>query len=264
MGFDPERYWNDRHAKTSGLAGVGYLGLRGLNPWMYRVRQRVFARVVRGTGIDVGGARILDAGSGTGFYLNQWRRLGARDLTGSDFSDVARERLRGDFPGVPIEALDIGSEDTTRIDALGQFDLVSVMDVLYHLVDDAVYARALRNLGRLLRPGGRLIFTENFLQAAPRVGNDWHTSRTLTEIEQACATGGLTLESRRPWFMLMNDPVDSSSRAHKRAWWAVRKASEKIPGAGYALGAALYPAEVVLTKAARESPTSEIAVAKLS
>lgn len=31
--FDPAAYWNDRHHKTEGLDGVGYLGLGPFNDW---------------------------------------------------------------------------------------------------------------------------------------------------------------------------------------------------------------------------------------
>ncbi len=262
MRFDAASYWNERHDRTSGLHGVGYLGLGGLNEWMYRVRKRVFRRVVKSTGVDVKGARILDVGTGTGFYLDRWRELGATDVTGADFSLTACERLRAEYPGTTIENLDIGTQDAATIEQLGKFDLISVMDVFYHLVDDAVYRRAFGNLERLLKPGGKLIFTENFLQSTRRTGNDWHVSRTLTEIEEHTQRSQLHLQSRRPWFIALNDPVDSAIPAHHRAWWVIRKLSEKIPGAGWAIGASLYPAEVLLTKVLKESPTTEIAVAQ--
>ncbi len=260
--FDPRRYWNDRHEQTRGLDGVGFLGLRGLNDWMYRVRRRVFARAVRQTGIEVGPARVLDVGSGTGFYLERWRELGTSELIGSDFSDVAVERLRGDFPGVRIESLDITTEDPASLEPLGTFDLISVMDVLYHVVDDAAYARAFANLARLLRRGGRLVFTENFLHARSELNHAWHTSRTLEAIETHLRSAGLFIERRQPWFVLMNEPVDSDSRLHARAWWVMRKMSEKVPGAGFAIGAGLYAPEVVLTRLLSEGPSSEIAIAR--
>lgn len=261
MSFDPRAYWNERHDRTTGLGGVGYLGLGGLNEWMYRVRRRVFRRVVRAAGVNVAGARILDVGTGTGFYLDRWKELGATNVVGADFSQTACERLRAHYPGVRIEVLDIATFDEAQLQALGQFDLISVMDVFYHLVDDALYARAFENLSRLLAPGGRLIFTENFLQAAPRTSNPWHVCRTLNEIDGHVRQAGLHLLERRPWFVALNDPVDSTSAAHQKAWWAARKLAEKVPGAGWALGATLYPAEVLLTKLLRESPTTEIAVA---
>lgn len=262
MEFDPRRYWNERHEQTSGLDGVGFLGLRGLNEWMYRVRRRVFARAVRQTGIEVGPARVLDVGSGTGFYLERWRELGASELIGSDFSDVAVERLREAYPGVRVESLDITTSDPSSLEPLGTFDLISVMDVLYHVVEDGAYQRAFTNLARLLRRGGRLVFTENFLHERSKLNHAWHTSRTLESIESCVRDAGMFIERRRPWFVLMNEPVDSPSRVHARAWWLMRKMSEKVPGAGFAIGAGLFAPEVVLTRVLGEGPSSEIAIAR--
>ncbi len=260
--FDPLRYWEDRHQAAVGLSGVGYLGLKGYNEWMYRVRKRVFRRVLRPYAERLRAARVLDVGSGTGFYLSEWTRLKVGALTGCDFSTVALERLRAAFPALSIEHLDITTEDTGALDRLGRFDFVSIIDVLYHIVDDALYARAFQNLARLLAPGGVLVFTENFLQRTPRGGNAWQILRELREIEAAAARAELRITSRVPWFMLMNGPVDTDSRILKGGWWAIQKISGRSRIAGFAMGAAMYPAEVLLTKAFAESPTSEIALAE--
>ena len=46
-GFDPKNYWEQRLATSTGLEGVGYLGLgQPFNEWMYRVRRWNFKRFV--------------------------------------------------------------------------------------------------------------------------------------------------------------------------------------------------------------------------
>src|SRR4051794_9078605 len=107
--FDPERYWSDRLSQTFSLGGVGWLGLgESFNRWMYAVRRRVFARTLRGR--VESHARVLDVGSGTGFYVALWRELGVKDVTGSDLTNVAVERLEDRFPGLRFEQLDISAE----------------------------------------------------------------------------------------------------------------------------------------------------------
>ena len=49
------------------------------------------------------------------------------------------------------------------------------MDVLFHIVDDDGYVRAIANLHSLLRPGGMLILTENL------VHGDWHRGEHQVE-----------------------------------------------------------------------------------
>ena len=98
--FDNKEYWESRLREHYSLAGVGYLRLgRRYNEWMYRVRGAVFDRVVAriGTGhagtAPWHGTKVLDIGSGTGFYVDRWLRLGA-DVTGLDLTDVAVSELQ--------------------------------------------------------------------------------------------------------------------------------------------------------------------------
>lgn len=258
--LDSRTYWDERHSRTSGLSGVGYLGLRGYNDWMYRVRRHVFRRVLRPYQDRLRGARLLDVGSGTGFYMREWMRHPIREIVGADFSAVAVDRLVESFPGVRIEVLDIATSDTAPVEALGRFDFISAMDVLFHIVDDARYESAFWNLATLLEPDGFLLFTENFLHA-PRSGSAWQTSRTLVEVVAALSSAGMRIATRMPLFVLMNNPIDSSSSLLRRGWSLIQKLSTRSWLAGSVLGAAMYPAELLLVRALKESPTTEIAVA---
>ena len=108
--FDAEGYWSDRLEQTFTLGGVGWLGLgQPFNRWMYAVRRRVFRRAIRGR-LNLQRARVLDVGSGTGFHVLLWRELGANEVTGSDLTRVAVERLRSRFPGVRFDQVDISSK----------------------------------------------------------------------------------------------------------------------------------------------------------
>lgn len=260
--FDPAAYWNDRHHKTEGLDGVGYLGLGPFNDWMYRVRSRVFRRILRPLSAQIRGARVLDVGSGTGFYLERWEQLGAQEIWGLDISAVAVERLAARFPRAKLRCLDVTQATPEELAKLGRFDFVSVMDVLYHVVDDAAYERAFQNLATLVAPGGHLVFSENFLQHTARQGNAWQVSREREVIESVLERSGFTLLGRQPWFVLMNNPLDSDSRALHAYWWGLQQAVRRSTMLGQALGASLFPLEVVLTKVLKESPTSEIALAQ--
>ncbi|WP_190318373.1 methyltransferase domain-containing protein [Nocardiopsis listeri] len=77
--------------------GVGRRALgRPFSRWTYRVREEVFLREVGR--LEPRGARALDAGGGTGFYVDPWGRLGADVVTGCDMSHAAVGRLRGRPP----------------------------------------------------------------------------------------------------------------------------------------------------------------------
>jgi SAM-dependent methyltransferase len=251
-------YWEERLRGDYSLGGVGYQGLgEAFNRWGYRARRRVFRRVVRE--FVAPGARVLDVGSGTGFYLALWRELGAGSITGSDLTKVAVERLAERNPGVEAVRLDIGDEE---IDLPAQsFDAVSAMDVLFHITDDVRFARALANAARLLHPGGVLVFSDLFVHGAP-----WRAPhqaiRSLEEVRAAVAAAGLREEVRRPMLVLLNAPVDTRSRAARAAWWMLRTAALRGEAAGWLAGAAAYPLEVALAGTLREGPSTEIMVCR--
>src|ERR1043166_8271428 len=109
------------------------------------------------------GREVLDVGSGTGFYVDRWLRLGAR-VTGLDLTEIAVAELSRAFPAARFLRADIGASLDGVPLAPGWFDAVSAFDVLFHIVDDAQYARAFENIPSLLRPGGWFLGPENFLR----------------------------------------------------------------------------------------------------
>ena len=270
-GFETREYWERRLRDHFSLEGVGYLRLgRRYNEWMYRVRGEVFDAVtseLAASGLGppgrTGPARVLDVGSGTGFYVDRWLRRGA-DVTGVDLTDVAVEGLRGRFPSARFVRADIGDPlaDPLRREA-GRFDAISAFDVLFHIVDDAQYARALANIAALLRPGGWFLWSDNFIHQ-PTVRVAHQVSRSLAEIEAALAGAGLEVVARRPMFVLMNYPADTRSRLARLAWTAMLAPAMLSDRLGGWLGALLYRLERRLVATKRESPSTELMVCRRS
>src|SRR6185503_13304885 len=134
--------------------------------------------------------RVLDIGSGTGFYVDRWHELGIHALTGSDLTEVAVENLRRKHPGDMFVRFDVGG-DAHPFDG-ARFDVVSMMDVLYHVVDDARFRKAFATVFDLLAPGGHLMFSENFLHGdAVRIPHQ--ASRSLAEIERVVTDAGFEI-----------------------------------------------------------------------
>ena len=151
--FDAASYWENRLRGNVALEKIGYLGLgRQYNQWLYRVRKTVFRRTVKSLNVDLGKSSVLDVGSGSGFYIQQWKSLGAKEIVGLDITTAAVEHLQSKFPNVTFHKADIG--EACELPAKGTFDLFSAFDVLFHIVDDARYRKAIANIHALLRPGG--------------------------------------------------------------------------------------------------------------
>ena len=280
--FDPRQYWETRLREHYSLAGVGYLRLgRRYNAWMYRVRGEVFDRIVQGignreSGVGVGGGSysplptsyslgwwkdrsVLDVGSGTGFYADRWLRAGAR-VTGLDLTDVAVEALARSFPGARFVRADVGSTGGVPLES-ASFDAASAMDVLFHIVDDDAYARAFVNIASVLKPGGWLLWSDNFLRhATERVTHQ--ASRSLDESVRCVEAAGFEIVDRVPMFVLMNYPADTTSRLARWAWTAMVAPAALAEPIGGLIGAMLYPLERALVRRMRESPSTELMICR--
>ncbi len=258
----PRELWEQRLADDFTLSGVGFQKLgQPFNTWMYRVRRGVFRRAVHGLGLGLKQADVLDVGSGTGFYLDCWRGLGVRSVTGCDLTQAAVDQLRRRLPGIPVHRVDIAEPLPAELPP-GSFDAVSCMDVLFHITDDQAYGRAVRNLALLVRPGGWVLLTDNFLHGLA-LESPHQVSRPLTEIIGAIEAAGLRVVRRAPAFVLMNAPVDAGPR-WQRVWsLAVRRATRR-PVTGWLAGAVLYPVEWLLVRVIREGPSTELAVCRRS
>ncbi|CAN5355583.1 class I SAM-dependent methyltransferase [soil metagenome] len=98
--------------------------------------------------------RILDVGCGTGANLEMLRKFGAAE--GVDVSEEALQfcRARG------LDEVKLGAAEALPYGD-GAFDLVTALDVVEHLDDDAA---GLGEMRRVLRPGGRaLLFVPAFM-----------------------------------------------------------------------------------------------------
>jgi SAM-dependent methyltransferase len=116
--------------------------------WWYRGRRVVLERVLDGLGLPPG-ARILDAGCGSGRNMIELARRGT--VTGVELSAPSVEKARARDCGEVIEGSVLEmpfAEDS--------FDLAVSLDVIEHLEDDL---GALRELRRTVAPGGALLVT---------------------------------------------------------------------------------------------------------
>ncbi|TDC02801.1 class I SAM-dependent methyltransferase [Nonomuraea longispora] len=256
---DVKDFWERRLESDWTESGVGYKALgRAFNIWMYRVRAEGFRREVTSLGLDLPKTRVLDVGSGTGFYVRLWRELGAGSVTGSDLTEAAVERLRSRFPKSSFLQLDIAEPG----DALepGSFDAVSAMDMLFHITDDGRYRAALHAIGEAVRPGGVFVLSENFLQR-PEERSDYQVNRTLPWITRALDEAGFDVIHRVPMLVLMNAQVDGHA-LWRKLWGGLLRAVTLTEVTGWLAGALLCPVERRLVRVLRESPTTEFMICR--
>jgi SAM-dependent methyltransferase len=119
--------------------------------WWFVGRRRILLQVLdQYIGKDQdGGRRILDVGCGTGTMLSYLGSYGKAEGVDIDAEAVGYCRERGLVDVSLGEAAKLPFPD-------GTFYLVTALDVIEHLDDDAA---ALREIRRVLRPGGHVLVT---------------------------------------------------------------------------------------------------------
>jgi SAM-dependent methyltransferase len=253
--FDPAQYWEARLSQRYDLRGVGFAGLgRAYNHWLYTVRKRVFQRLVNSLRLNISALSILDLGSGTGFYIEQWNSMGANSVAGVDITKVAVDNLRKKFPANAFYRADI----TEGFRVVETHDLISAFDVLFHIVDDERFRAAIENIYNALRPGGLFIFSDNFIHHET-IKLEHQVSRSLESIQRILIESGFVIDRRVPMFSIMNSPVDSQNKIRKLLWKSLTHVIKVSEVCGFVAGAILYPLEVLLTKRS-ESASTEIMV----
>jgi ArsR family transcriptional regulator len=162
-------------------------------------------------GPGVSRLRILDVGCATGRLVERLAAAGATDLAGSDLAprivDVARDRLAAQGVDAEFQAAD--AESGLPWPA-GSFDAVTLTGVLHHFMTPEA---ALAEIGRVLRPGGRLVLSDAcFFPPAREIMNlcllvhphegDYHfyTPRQAADLLEGCG-----------WRV---------ARARRLNWWA--------------------------------------------
>jgi SAM-dependent methyltransferase len=118
--------------------------------WWFTERRRLFARMISNMRLPTT-ARILDIGTSTGTNLRMLRNLGFTRYEGLDRSEEAvRWCAKKGYGQVTFG-------DVCKIPFPDQsFDLILATDIIEHVDDDLT---ALREIHRVLKPGGRALIT---------------------------------------------------------------------------------------------------------
>ncbi|HEX6708349.1 MAG TPA: class I SAM-dependent methyltransferase [Albitalea sp.] len=255
--YVPERFWEERYA-TLDLTRSGHRDLpEAYNRWLYRRKQAVLRRSLRAAGFDPAGKRVMEIGVGTGVYVDFWKRLGVSAITGLDISSAAIEFLRRQHPGHDFLKCDVTEPDAQG--ACGSdFDLVTALDVLYHVVDDTRLERALRNVRAALRPQGLFAIHDQFLHRATE-HRGYIRWRSLEDWQRLLAANGFEIVSRTPIFFSMiqtNDCATPRGAARMESLWGrLQPWMVRFPSL---LGATGYALDTVLGRVLKEGPSMEL------
>ena len=253
--FNPQNYWETRLEKSFNLHGVGDIGLGiNYNNALYNVRKYAFHKLMKRLKTNFSDKKVMDIGSGTGFYIERWKELGVTAIKGTDITNVVVKNLSEKFPDATFTQLDIGEKIESPVPA---YDFISAFDVLFHIVDDQRFEQAISNIYNLLNDQGYFVISDNFIHGeTKRVKHQ--VSRSYEYMTKTIENVGFKHVKTIPMFVLMNDPVDTKSRVLKKIFWIITKNVRRSESMGKFIGAIIVPIEKMLISLKTESPSTEI------
>ncbi len=197
-------YWKKRYEKKFTIGSSGHVSFNeGYNSFVYRAYERALKKALSHYG-GAAGKHVFDVGSGTGYWIEYYRKAEAAGITGVDLVDLSISNLRVLYPQYDLEVADIGSSSFA---AKGRFDIVNCLDVLYYITADDAFGRALSNLADSLNQNGVLFITDTFRDAGPPRPPYYYQHRNLETYRNAMDKVGLVPEIIIPVNYLLKKPI---------------------------------------------------------
>ena len=154
--YDPRDYWSQRHRRFGlSVRGVGNCALsENENSDAYRLAKQIFLEYCHVNGISFQGASVLDIGCGNGYYTEICSELGVDRYMGLDITDALFPALQYRYPSYRF-----CQQDITCHPPDSSFDLILMIDVTQHIIDDAKFSQAMRNIRDHLKDDGVFLVT---------------------------------------------------------------------------------------------------------
>lgn len=198
-----EQTWKQADDSSSTESGLTYS-----NPIEDAVLYPLYRQLLNDLKVTVDAGSILDVGSGSGrwirFFLSNFKPA---KLMGIDFTQASIDLLKKRYAEVPSVQTTFRTADLTEpaLDLGRKFDLINVMNVLFHIPEPDRFATAMKNLANHLAPGGRLVTTEYLPRTTMRT--NWMLVRSRYDFEEAAASVGLRIAAVRASSIFSNDPM---------------------------------------------------------
>lgn len=268
--YKPSSYWNKLLGHKFDYSAVSHPMLsNNINKWAYRERAEAFQRVLNSLNLNnIQGKRVLDVGSGVGFWIGYLKNLGVSDVTGIDISKDSIRVLRSRYPKFKFRLLNIS--DKSAVQKLSRkFDLVMAMDVILHIVDGHQFSQALKNLCSLTSDNGYLILMEpviiNNSYEEYQVGQS-SRARRLSEYRSILRSRGFDLVEVRSVSFLLNNPIEAKTeigyKLLKKIWIMLGRLDAGNNLRGSILGFTTYWIDRMLLNFLTSGPTSKVIVAR--
>jgi SAM-dependent methyltransferase len=228
--YDGKQYWNRMLEERFDEGGVCRREWPlSYNRWLHRQQRRTFKKLLARACFDPGTARVCEIGPGTGFWTEQFARLGVSRYRAFDISVAAVRRLQQRYPGYEFVECDFGEYHPAAGEA-GSFDLAVGIQVFLHVTDNDRFAKCWQNLGRLLKKDSLAIVLDAVAvhplrgrQQASGDGPGFNPTlhnkvRNLEAYRRVAAAAGFSLQKVVPAFTLTQSSFDFATALGSRFW----------------------------------------------
>jgi len=216
MSFDPRQYWEERLQRHCDLEGVGCEGRSvTLNQFLYRAKTRTMNRALSRLPLALASSnlRTLDIGAGTGFWIDYFLAKGIKSITAVDIAPAAVKSLKEKYCSsetMNFVCADVGGDEFSE-GVRPMLGLVIAMDILYHIIDNEKFCAAIRNIARVLEPGGYLFLTDILSSSKEAMSPQQHVHwRPLTAYKRELEKNSLDIVYLAPVYTLLQSPVDAN------------------------------------------------------
>jgi len=202
MKYDPKEYWEIRLKNYPDLRGVGCVGFsETYNKYLYSLKVLALEKALNDYSIIVKGKLILDVGCDTGFFVDYYRKKGAKKIVGIDIAETSISLLRKKYPTYNFFIADI-----SEVQFEEKFDIVNAFDVLYHITHNNKFKKAIDNISTACAEGGYILITDVFGKEDYMPAEHVHY-RSLNTYQKLLYNHGIKIPGIIPMYYLMGRSI---------------------------------------------------------
>lgn len=262
--FDQAHYWRQRVSGEMGLGAVGHRSLgASYNRWIYQRRLDVLGKICNDTIQIHSDTRVLDLGCGSGFYEAYWHSCAIRHLTGIDISAQNISALQQVFPAYRFIEADI-TDGKTSLET--KYDIVTLFDVLYHLVDDTAAVAALAFAADHVAQNGRILIFDQLVRSDYTLRQ--HVKfRGRDHFFEMLHSRGMEVEMEVPLFVFLEPPIYGNRILDiliAGGYYTAGLVFRAIPQIGTLAGRAAYAIDTALLKRRIHTNNHSVYVVRMS
>jgi len=198
-------YWENRLKKKFDIDGTGHISFNyKYNFYVYKAYVRALKKAIKRSGIEIKDKKVLDVGCGTGFWVEFYKNHGAGSVAGIDVTEKSILEMRKRYPFYHFERIDISKE---RLDRMGKFDIIHAFDVLYYILEEDGFDRAISYISEIAEKNSYIFITGLFLDLFPQTGVLYSKHRCYKRYKDALEMNGIKIIDSIPVTYLLKKPI---------------------------------------------------------